>query len=547
MNFFHTFLQKKFWLVIIVVVLLVGGYYFYQKSVSKGANVSYVTGQVTKGTLVSSVSGSGQAETSDQLDIKPQTDGRITVLNIKQNQQVKAGEVLAIIDQQSAANSVAQARANLEQAQASYDKLMAGATDIDVQTQQLAVQSAQQSLDQAKKNYTYTVVQQQQAVDKALSTLLNADLLAEPSDPNSTVTLTISGNYTGTEKGSYNISVYQNGNGYFYSTSGLGTESGQINRGLSQPLGNGLYITFSTTGSFSPSTRWTINVPNTKGGSYLNNLNAYNTALQNQQQNVAQAQASVDSAQIALDKAKLALQNTIKPPTASDIASAKAQIASAQAQLANAQTAYENTILRAPFDGIVAAVNFSLGDKVTAGTALATIITNQQVAKISLNEVDVAKVKLGQKATITFDALDGLSITGKVVNIDTIGTVSQGVVSYNVMIAFDTQNDQVKPGMSATVDIITDVKQDVLMVPSGAVKTQGSQHYVQIIANGKPVNKFVEIGSTNGTDTEIVSGLTEGQEVVTQTINNTPSNTTANSTRSATGSIRIPGLGGGGR
>lgn len=532
---------------IIVVVLLAGGYYFYQKSASKGASVSYVTGQVTKGTLVSSVSGSGQAETSDQLDIKPQTDGRITVLNIKQNQQVKAGEVLAIIDQQSAANSVAQARANLEQAQASYDKLMAGATDIDVQTQQLAVQSAQQSLDQAKKNYTYTVVQQQQAVDKALSTLLNADLLAEPSDPNSTVTLTISGNYTGTEKGSYNISVYQNGNGYFYSTSGLGAESGQINRGLSQPLGNGLYITFSTTGSFSPSTRWTINVPNTKGGSYLNNLNAYNTALQNQQQNVAQAQASVDSAQIALDKAKLALQNTIKPPTASDIASAKAQIASAQAQLANAQTAYENTILRAPFDGIVAAVNFSLGDKVTAGTALATIITNQQVAKISLNEVDVAKVKLGQKATITFDALDGLSITGKVVNIDTIGTVSQGVVSYNVMIAFDTQNDQVKPGMSATVDIITDIKQDVLMVPSGAVKTQGSQHYVQIIANGKPVNKFVEIGSTNGMDTEIVSGLTEGQEVVTQTINNTSSNTTANSTRSATGSIRIPGLGGGGR
>lgn len=547
MNFFHTLLKKKFWLAVIVVVLLAGGYYFYQKSVSKGVNVSYATGQVTKGTLVTSVSGSGQAETSDQLDIKPQTDGRITVLNIKQNQQVKAGEVLAIIDQQSAANSVAQARANLEQAQASYDKLMAGATDIDVQTQQLAVQSAQQALDQAKKNYTYTVTQQQQAVDKALATLLNADLAAEPSDPNSTVALTISGNYMGTEKGSYNISVYQNGNGYFYSTSGLGMESGQINRGLAQPLGNGLYITFSTTGSFSPSTRWTINVPNTKGGNYLNNLNAYNTALQNQQQNVVQAQASVDSAQIALDKAKLALQNTIKPPTASDIASAKAQIASAQAQLANAQTAYENTILRAPFDGIVASVNFSLGDKVTAGTALATIITNQQVAKISLNEVDVAKVKLGQKATITFDALDGLSITGKVVNIDTIGTVSQGVVSYNVIVAFDAQNDQVKPGMSATVDIITDVKQDVLIVPSGAVKTQGGQHYVQIMVNGKPVNKFVEIGSTNGTDTEIVSGLTEGQEVVTQIISNTPSSSASNNTRAATGGIRIPGLGGGGR
>ena len=546
MKFFNTLLQKKYWLAAVAVVVLAGGYYFYRQSASKSANVSYLTGQVTKGTLITSVSGTGQAETSDQLDIKPQTDGRITSLNIKQNQQVKAGEVLAIIDQQSAANSVAQARANLEQAQASYDKLMAGATDIDVQTQQLAIQSAQQSLDQAKKNYIYTVNQQQQAVDKAFTTLLNADLEAEPSDPNSTVTLTISGNYTGTEKGAYNISVYQNGNGYFYSTSGLGTESGQINRGLAQPLGSGLYITFSTTGSFSPSTRWTINVPNTKGGSYLNNLNAYNTALQNQQQSVDQAQAAIDSAQTALDKAKLSLQNTIKPPTASDIASAKAQITSAQAQLANAQTAYENTILRAPFDGTVAAVNFSAGDKVTAGTALATVITNQQVAKISLNEVDVAKVKLGQKATITFDAIDGLSVTGKVINIDTLGTVSQGVVSYNVTIAFDTQNDQVKPGMSATVDIITDVKQDVLMVPSGAVKTQGNQHYVQIMENGKPVNMTVEIGSTNGTDTEITSGLSEGQEVVTQTISSTSSATTGTARSSAaSGGIRIPGLGGG--
>ncbi len=545
MKFTQSLLRKKYLLAAIVVVIAVGSYYFYKQSGSKSGAVSYVTGQVTKGTLVTSVSGTGQAETSDQMDIKPVSDGRLTAVNVKNNQQVKAGDVVAIVDQQSAANSVAQARANLAQAQASYDKLMAGATDIDVQTQQLSIQSAQQSLDQAKKNYSFTVTEQQQAVDKALSSLLNNDLEADPSDPNSTVTLTLSGNYTGTDKGAYNITVYQNGNGYFYSASGLGTESGQINRGLAQPLGNGMYVTFSTSGNFSLSTKWVINVPNTKSATYLTVLNAYNSAVQNQQQTVEQAQAAVDSAQTALDKAKLSLQNTLQPPTESDIASAKAQITSAQAQLANAQTAYDNTILRAPFDGTMASVDFSAGDKVTAGTVIATIITNQQVAKISLNEVDVAKVRLGQKATMTFDAVDGLTITGRVIQIDTIGTVSQGVVSYNVTVAFDVQNDQVKPGMSVTVDIITDVKQDVLMVPSGAVKTQGTQHYVQLLENGQPKNQTVQVGSSNGTDTEITSGLSEGQEVVTQTINT--SSTAASTARTSTtgAGIRIPGLGGG--
>ncbi|MDD5433706.1 MAG: hypothetical protein PHE77_03610, partial [Candidatus Pacebacteria bacterium] len=61
------------------------------------------------------------------------------------------------------------------------------------------------------------------------------------------------------------------------------------------------------------------------------------------------------------------------------------------------------------------------------------------MAEISLNEVDVAKVKIGQRAIITFDAIDELEITGKVEDVDTIGTVSQGVVSYNVKIIFDTQ------------------------------------------------------------------------------------------------------------
>jgi len=99
----------------------------------------------------------------------------------------------------------------------------------------------------------------------------------------------------------------------------------------------------------------------------------------------------------------------------------------------------------APFSGIVSAVNVKNGDSVSTGTALAKIITKDVVANISLNEVDASKVALGQKVVTTFDAINGLTLSGVVYSIDTIGTVSQGVVSYSVQINFATQDSRVKP------------------------------------------------------------------------------------------------------
>ena len=112
---------------------------------------------------------------------------------------------------------------------------------------------------------------------------------------------------------------------------------------------------------------------------------------------------------------------------------------------------------------------------------------------------------------------------------DTIGTVSQGVVTYNVVVAFDTQDARVKLGMSATVSIITEVKQNVLLVSSSAVKSSGDVYYVEKFVGSDATNitadqlekTQVEVGSTNDTDTEIVSGLTEGDKVLLRTISST--------------------------
>lgn len=227
-----------------------------------------------------------------------------------------------------------------------------------------------------------------------------------------------------------------------------------------------------------------------------------------------------------------------------DIQSQELAVSQRLNALNDARQTLANYTVKAPFDGIIAALSVKVGDTVTQGTAVATLVTQKQIATISLNEVDVAKIALGNKVTLTFDAIDGLNITGEVAEIDTIGTVTQGVVSYNVKISFDTQDERVKPGMSVSANVITEVKTDVLLVPNAAVQSDNNGSYVQILDNGQPKSVAVVVGISNDTSAEIVSGLNEGDRVITQTIDPNQKTTTATTQRASTG--LLGGFGGGG-
>ncbi len=195
---------------------------------------------------------------------------------------------------------------------------------------------------------------------------------------------------------------------------------------------------------------------------------------------------------------------------------------------------------------------------------MATVLTNQKIAAVTLNEVDAAKIKIGDPATLTFDALPDLTIAGKVAEIDPVGTVTSGVVNYGVKIAFATQDDRIKPSMSVSAAIVSNVSQNTLVVPNSAIKTQGTATYV-LVASGPmassttstitgavtltnaPVATVVQTGLSNDTETEIISGINEGDKVVTQTISSgTTKSTTAQSGLSLLGGGGRTGLGGGG-
>jgi hypothetical protein len=165
---------------------------------------------------------------------------------------------------------------------------------------------------------------------------------------------------------------------------------------------------------------------------------------------------------------------------------------------------------------------------------------------VALSESDISKIKVGQSATVTLDALTGVELAAHVSAISILGTTSSGVVSYDVTLTLDQEDSQVKPGMSASASIITGQAQGITL-PNSAVTGTGSVSSVNVLKSGKTVSTPVVVGLRGTSSTQIVSGLSAGDQVVVTTT--LPSlSSTASSTSSSTGGTLggRTGFGGGG-
>jgi multidrug efflux pump subunit AcrA (membrane-fusion protein) len=274
-------------------------------------------------------------------------------------------------------------------------------------------------------------------------------------------------------------------------------------------------------------------LPETSTG-YSYNLKIAKRELHAASENVDSAETSVRTAEIGLSAAlanKRSSQNSYNT-----------------AKKNNAQT-----VVTAPIDGVITALPISVGSAVAAGTSSSsssggstssgssaangssttgssssstsggsgssitiTDMGSMQV-EITVSEVDVPKVSVGQRAVITFDAIAGKSFGGKVKSILPNATTSSGVVNYTVYIKLDSVDEALRTGMTATVDISTQHVTDALAVPSSAVRTEGSTKYVLVVdASGATQRKDVKVGVSDDTYIQILSGITQGTVVSTE-------------------------------
>ncbi len=215
----------------------------------------------------------------------------------------------------------------------------------------------------------------------------------------------------------------------------------------------------------------------------------------------------------------------------------------AQTALNSAWLSYQQAAptIYAPITGKVDGLAFQLGAVIaspqsTSGTSnsvplttkIASIVTDATpTVTVNLTEIDIPTIKIGNNATITLSAFPDKTFTGKVFSIDTAGVVSSGVTTYPTIIKLDTNNPNILPNMSANINIITIVKNNVLLVPSSAIQTQNGASIVSVMKNGQPQQVEVQTGSSSDTQTEITSGLSEGDTIVTSAVNGAAQNNTS--------------------
>lgn len=173
--------------------------------------------------------------------------------------------------------------------------------------------------------------------------------------------------------------------------------------------------------------------------------------------------------------------------------------------------------------------------------------------KLAINETDVTSIKDGQTASVTFDAIDNETFTGKVDEVAHEGSTSSNVVSYDVWVVLDKSDSRFKSGMTAAAEVTVSKESDVLLVSNAAVKGSGSNQYVLIMKTGAtaPSQTKVTIGTRGDSQTVIKSGVTAGERIVSQAITTSSTGTTSSilgnmagaSSRFASGGM--PGGGGG--
>ena len=493
-----------------VVIVVGGGITIYKASTAGNSAVSTTTfmqSAARSGNMDVTVSGTGTVSDASDYSLTSANAGTIISLPVKQGDTVTAGETIAQINDPASAQQVSQRQSSLQSAENTLAQAQANLNSLYIVapvagTVKSIVPSAGDSL----------------ATDKEVSN----NLAVISTNNQMTVTVSVTSSQMSSVSVGTAVNVADNINNQTYSgkvtgvSSQGGSESATVTIYTDVP-GVGDSVSVNSTGS-----------PATLIGTGTLALADY-VAIPNPGSGTITNVYVIDNQSVTKNENLFKLDGTSME---NNITADEAAVTDAQNQLAAAQTAQSKDTITSPINGVIAQLDVSNGGSVTQGADIATIIDPDAMQTVvSVDESDISKVQAGQQANITVSSITGTTFTGEVAEVNPIGTSNNGVTDYNVTVTINNPAG-VLIGMTTTANIITQSKDNTIVVPSSAVLEHfGSTGYVieaskVINSSGTSVqldnmNTFsliqkygtrVTIGLTNSTQDEITSGVSAGDK-----------------------------------
>jgi HlyD family secretion protein len=230
----------------------------------------------------------------------------------------------------------------------------------------------------------------------------------------------------------------------------------------------------------------------------------------------SQAQA-LQSATLDYQSALASYAEATAGTSATDLQVQQDQVETAQIAVDEARANLQGATIVAPFDGIISSVTANVGELVGTSPIITILDPNSLRVEANIDETDIGNVKVGQVVNITFDDLPNVTLQGKVTTIAPSATTQSGVVTYLIYVVPTKLDPALRVGMTATAAIVYDQRTGVICAPNRAIKVSRNVKTVQVLENGELVDKQIQTGLANDTDTEVTAGLSAGDEVAIPT------------------------------
>jgi multidrug efflux pump subunit AcrA (membrane-fusion protein) len=539
--------KSRLWLWISLVIV-VGGIatYAYMKSHSSNDAGKMITAPVTRGDLIESVTATGSvtAQTGAEVKIGSQITGVIKRLHADVGTYVNKGDLIAELDLPDLQAQLDQSQANLLLAQTKYAQQLSGVGMVRTQSSSSVVQaqagvfSAQQKLVSAQaaaREQSATtpndIKRAQTAVATAQSTLSTAksalaQVQAGANLQVATAQEQLQQAQANTANSAAALARLQSllAKGY-ESQANVDVAQAQaaVNQSQVRSAQQNIQLVQQKVTADLQAAKDQVNMAQqgvASAQAALTSAQAGTYTVASRNADVQDAQAAVQQAQANLAAAKGNIANDVLK--SQDVTQAEESVKSAEAQVAYYQAEAAKAMIRSPISGTVLQLSAQQGETLAAGLSAPTLIIVADLKRLEIDafvdETDIGKLKLGQKANCTVDAFPDQSFKGKVIKIASGSTIQQGVVTYDVTVAIEDPSHVLKPDMTATVTIQTGKRTNVTLVPSVAVQvgTKGSTVNVLTKKDGQSTSSSVPVvtGGTDGVNTEIVSGVNVGDTII---------------------------------
>jgi multidrug efflux pump subunit AcrA (membrane-fusion protein) len=513
-----SFIKKhKIWSVIIGIVVLGIVYYSFLGG-SSSVSPTFVLAE--KGTIKEEVSVTGNVKPLENVDLAFERGGRVANINVAVGDKVYAGENLASVSSADLIASLDQTQANLKKALAQYQDVKAGTRAEQIALEESQVEKATSDLAQAKVSLVSAIKNSYTSADDAVRNKMYS-LFTEPGKYNAKLSFTTDTFIQEDIENSRNV-VSDTLDSWYQSliildsSSDLETYYNTAKSNLTS-IKNLLDKCATAVNGLSPNTAY---VTQTQIDTWKVNISLARTIISGAIDSLTASYDAYTGSASALKISQDQLTIGQAGSTEGEVLSAEASYESAQAGVASAQAELNKSIIKSPIDGVVTNINPKLGEIVSANqNAISVISYGDYEVETFVPEADISKVKIGNQASTTLDAYgSGVNFETMVIKIDPAATVIDGVPTYKVTLKFTTQDDRVKSGMTANLDILTAEKIGVITVPARAVYTKDDGFKYVKILGVKDVSQEVrvEVG-LRGIDgmVEVISGVNVGDKVVT--------------------------------